>query len=126
MLVITSRIALRMSRSRQSSVVTGAVSTEPPHRTCLIAGLRPGNPGPPNEKQWPNIRPAIKKSSLSTITAEFDGTKWFTSPSKIFVIGPCPSYNKESNDKKYKNRWSIAEFTLQVLNTDQHQSGILF
>lgn len=84
-----------MSRSGQSSNVMGAVSSDPPNKTCRTAGLRPGKLGPLCRKECPIILPAMVNRRLSIRSAETDGIRWSDSPSKILVMVESASGNSK-------------------------------
>lgn len=81
----------RMSRSGQSLIVTGAVSSEPPKRTWTMVGLSPGKLGPLCKKEWPIIRPAMVNTLFSSSSSDTEGIRWSDSPSNILVTATPPA-----------------------------------
>lgn len=94
----------RMSRSGQSCIVTGVVSSEPPKRMWIIAGLSPGKLGPRYKKEWPIIRPATVNMSLSRSSSKTEGMRWSGSPSKILLMATFPVTVKDLEEKSVRAR----------------------
>ena len=61
--------------SAQSLMSIVDVSGDPPNNTCIIAGLNPVRHGPPWRNEWPIMRPATTKRSLSKRNEDDDGTR---------------------------------------------------
>lgn len=92
----------RMSRSGQSCIVIGVVSSEPPKRTWIMAGLSPVNLGPLCKKEWPIIRPAMVNMLFSSSSTETEGMRWSGSPSKILMLATQPATVVRREDMEHR------------------------